>query len=278
MQFSDSSKISKLKIGLLEIVLKPEESAERRIYRILELLENLPYRYFDLLILPELWIVGAFDFKANAEISQPLLHEVLMKVSKVAALKETYIHAGSHPLKNLDGKRFNTGVVFNNIGELICEYSKIHLFGFKNGERTVFEPGTQIIVANILGRKMGISTCYDLRFPELYINQIEMGAEVLIITAAWPTKRIAHWNSLLQARAIESQAFVIGCNAAGRSMDIELGGSSSVFSPIGQELGPIRTQEIIEFEIDLDLVASIRTEFPVLQDRVPSMQFKREFW
>ena len=82
----------------------------------------------------------------------------------------------------------------------------------------------------------------------------------------------------MQARAIESQAFVIGCNAAGRSMDIELGGSSSVFSPIGQELGPIRTQEIIEFEIDLDLVASIRTEFPVLQDRVPSMQFKREFW
>ena len=268
---------SKLKIGLIEIRLEPEESAESRIDRILELLESVPDRYFDFLILPELWIIGAFDFKSNAKISQPLFQEVLMSISKVAAQKETYIHTGSHPLKNLDGKLFNAAVIFDNFGESICEYNKIHLFGFKDGERTVFEPGTKIIVADILGRKMGISTCYDLRFPELYINQIELGAEVLIISAAWPTKRIAHWSSLLQARAIESQAFVIGCNAAGRSMDIELGGSSNVFSPMGQKLSPTRFEEIMEFEIDLDLVTSIRSEFPVLQDRVPSMQFKIEF-
>jgi predicted amidohydrolase len=266
---------TKVKIGLLEIKIESEESAENRIDRILEMLEGVQDRYFDLLILPELWISGAFDYKSNAEFSQSILQKVFMNISRIAAQKNTYIHGGSYPLKKSDGKRYNSALIFNNFGELICEYGKMHLFGFKDGERTVFEPGRRIVVTNILGRKMGISTCYDLRFPELYVNQIELGAEVLIISAAWPTKRIDHWASLLQARAIESQAFVIGCNAKGWSMNIELGGRSSVFSPAGEKLSPIHSNGFLEFEIDLDIVTLIRAEFPVLQDRVQNAPFKR---
>jgi predicted amidohydrolase len=259
---------SVVNIGILEVRIDPDESIEKRIEKVLRILQGVQSGHFDLLVLPELWISGAFDFKSNTSLSQSLLQEALLSISTLANQKSTFIHSGTHPMKDSEGKLFNTAIIFDSLGQIVCKYNKIHLFGFDEGERLVFEPGMEVTVIDFKGRKIGVSTCYDLRFPELYINQIKQGAEVLLISAAWPTMRINHWNSLLQARAIESQAYVIGCNALGRSLDIELGGNSSIFSPTGQKLSPVSSQEIIEYEIELGLVSLARSDFPVLQDRV----------
>ena len=81
--------------------------------------------------------------------------------------------------------------------------------------------------------RIGLSTCYDLRFPELYRQQLDAGAEVFVVPAAWPAARVAHWTLLGRARAVEDQAFVVQCNTAGTHAGTEMGGRSQVVAPDG---------------------------------------------
>src|SRR5699024_3678305 len=100
-----------------------------------------------------------------------------------------------------------------------ARYRKMHRFGFGNGEPRLMEAGEDIVALDLPapadGLKVGLSTCYDLRFPELYRAQLDAGAELFVIPAAWPAARIEAWRLLLRARAIEDQCFVLGCNTAG---------------------------------------------------------------
>ena len=116
--------------------------------------------------------------------------------------------------------------------------------------------------------KVGLSTCYDLRFPELYRKQVDAGAQVFVIPAAWPAARVAAWRTLLQARAIENQVFVIACNTAGTHAGTEMGGNSAIISPTGEVLAEAgRGERTLTLDIDLDDVAATREAFQVLADR-----------
>ena len=115
----------------------------------------------------------------------------------------------------------------------------------------------------------GLSTCYDLRFPELYRAQMEQGAQLFVIPAAWPLPRVGHWQLLGRARAVEEQCFVVQCNTGGRHHDTDMGGRSQVVAPTGEVLteAPDNGEHVLSVEIDLDLVATYRRDFPVLADR-----------
>jgi predicted amidohydrolase len=115
---------------------------------------------------------------------------------------------------------------------------------------------------------MAMTTCYDLRFPELYRLFLDAGAELVVVPAGWPALRLDHWLLLLRARAVENQQFVIGCNQVGNQEGVELGGHSLVVDPWGRtvvEGGD--NEEVLTVEIDLALVDKTRAEFPVLRDR-----------
>ncbi len=113
-----------------------------------------------------------------------------------------------------------------------------------------------------------MTTCYDLRFPELYRLLLDEGAQLIVVPAGWPAARLEHWLLLLRARAVENQLFVIGCNQVGMQEGVELAGHSAVVDPWGRILAEAAAdEEVLTVDLDLALVAKIRDEFPVLRDR-----------
>jgi predicted amidohydrolase len=187
------------------------------------------------------------------------------------------LHAGSFVERltepGPDGRTLaNTSLLVTADGARTA-YRKIHRFGFGSGEPKLLEAGTEIVVAELRSSAgestlAGLSTCYDLRFPELYRRQLEAGAEVFVVPAAWPAARVAHWTLLGRARAIEDQAFVVQCNTAGTHAGAEMGGRSQVVAPTGEVLAEAGTdEEVLVVDIDPGLVARTREAFPVLADR-----------
>jgi predicted amidohydrolase len=114
----------------------------------------------------------------------------------------------------------------------------------------------------------GIAICYDLRFPELLRRYAVQGAKLIIIPAEWPIERIDHWRALLQARAIENQAYIVATNSAGKTGDKIFGGHSAVIDPWGKVMVELGEQPgLATVDIDLDYVDTVRARIPVFEDR-----------
>ena len=164
-------------------------------------------------------------------------------------------------------------LVFSPTGDLVATYRKIHRFGFGEGEPLLIDAGDDLVVVDVPvtggdSVRVGLSTCYDLRFPELYRGLVDAGAEVLVIPAAWPMRRVEHWTLLGRARAIEDQCVVLQCNTAGTHARHEMGGHSQVVDATGKVLAAAGADEqVLSIEIDTGAVAAWRESFPVLTDR-----------
>lgn len=190
-----------------------------------------------------------------------------------------WIVAGTVPIVVLDdpGRVWPACIVYDAEGERVAHYDKIHLFdvevpgGERYQESQTMKAGelTPVVVETPVG-VVGLSICYDVRFPELYRALVSLGADVLSIPAAFTegTGR-AHWETLLRARAIENQCYVIaaaeeGTHASGR----RTWGHSTIINPWGEVLGMLGSGEgIVTAPIDLPLVASTRARFPALSHR-----------
>jgi predicted amidohydrolase len=118
-----------------------------------------------------------------------------------------------------------------------------------------------------------MAICYDLRFPEVFRKYVLSGVTVMIISAEWPRKRVEHWTTLLKARAIENQVFVIACNAVGKSGNEIMGGASSIIDPWGEVLAEAGSEmdELITANIDMVLVKNARDTIPVQKDHRPDI-------
>lgn len=227
-----------------------------------------------LVVLPELWPHTAFDPTLWEERAEAVDGPVAQAMSALAAECGILLHAGSI-VEHLDtpgpeGKSLaNTSLLFGADGSRIVTYRKIHRFGFGSVEPQVMEAGAEVVLVELpSGERAALSTCYDLRFPELYRRQLDSGAVLFIIPAAWPAARLPAWTLLGQARAVENQCFVLACNTAGTHGGVEMGGHSQIVAPSGAVLataGP--GEEILDLTIDLEDVARTRTAFPVLGDR-----------
>ena len=123
-------------------------------------------------------------------------------------------------------------------------------------------------VADVAGFRVGVTTCYDLRFPELYRRLVEKGATLVLVPSAWPYPRIEHWETLSRARAIENQSFLATINGSGAFDDATLLGRSTVYDPWGVPIASSGDDPaLVLADLDLTAVADVREEFPALRDR-----------
>lgn len=222
----------------------------------------------DIVLLPELWASG-FDLEHTRDYASSMDDGWFARMSTLAS--ENGIALGGSLIEESLGKYYNTFAFYGSEGNLMGSYRKIHLFQ-KLQEHIHFSGGEEIVVVDSPWGKIGLAICYDLRFPEIFRSCAIQGAELILLVAEWPRRRIEHWKILLQARAIENQCFLAAVNKAGTSQGAALGGNSAVVSPMGEFLilGG-ENEELLQAEIDLDAAAATRNWMPVFDDRKPNV-------
>jgi predicted amidohydrolase len=204
---------------------------------------------------------------------------VLAAVREAAARHRIWLQIGSLAVLADDGKVANRGFVIDREGKVRATYDKIHLFdvdlptGESWRESNVYSPGKGVVLVNgtPVG-KLGLTICYDLRFPGLFARLAESGADVIVVPAAFtvPTGK-AHWHVLLRARAIEAGLFVVAAAQVGRHEDgRQTFGHSLVVDPWGEILLDMGEELGVAFaEIDLKRISDIRSRIPALNHRRP---------
>ncbi|WP_431812186.1 carbon-nitrogen family hydrolase [Lysinibacillus sp. FW12] len=219
-----------MKIASIQMEIKENESKIARIDRVESMIDKLKGQ--DLIVLPETWATGYFAFDRYVDESEEINGDFVQRFSSKAKEVQSYLFAGSFIERN-NGKFYNTSVLFSPDGDLIGTYRKIHLFRYGSHEGKILTRGNEITVVDTDFGKVGLSTCYDLRFPELYRAQVDLGAELLLVTSAWPHARLEHWKIFNTARALENQCFLISSNCVGNTHGVHLGGHSQVVDPWG---------------------------------------------
>lgn len=260
-----------MRVALVQLAYADEESPAARTARAADLVRAQAGA--DLVVLPELWAPTGFGYADWAERAEPVAGPTISAMQEAARDAGVTLHAGSIVERLAEpgpegNDLANTSVLLGPDGAVLATYRKIHRFGFGAGEPRLMEAGEDVVVLDLLGTRVGLSTCYDLRFPELYRAQVDAGAEVFLVPAAWPAPRVAHWSLLGRARALENQCFLLACNTAGTHAGTEMGGRSQVVAPTGEVLAEAGTgQEVLTADLDLGAVARYRADFPVLADR-----------
>lgn len=164
------------------------------------------------------------------------------------------------------GRALNQSVVFNPAGEEMARYSKLHPFA-PGKEAQHYDAGTSITTCPIGPFVASPFICYDLRFPEAFRIATKHGATLLMVIANWPVARVEHWVTLLRARAIENQAYVVGVNRCGADPFLEYPGRSLIVDPRGEVLADGGAEEcVISTEVDAAWVQQYRSELPFLRD------------
>ncbi|KUN99650.1 carbon-nitrogen family hydrolase [Streptomyces caeruleatus] len=257
-----------MRASLLQIDVNEGETVESRRARVASLVRDQAGSA-DLVVLPELWTTGAFAYEEFGSEAEPLEGPTYEVMAKAASDAGVWLHAGSIPERDPEGPLYNTSLVFSPSGDLAAAYRKIHRFGFDKGEAVLMGAGEELVTVRLPQTTVGVATCYDLRFPELFRGLVDVGAETLVVPAGWPERRRAHWTLLAQARAVENQAFVLACGTAGTHAGVPQAGHSIVVDPWGEVLAQAGAgEQVLTVEFDPGKVAVTRDQFPALKDRV----------
>jgi len=234
----------------------------------------------DLVAFPELFDVGYFAFDAYAAHAEGLGGERFERFAAAAREHDVWVLAGTMvedlaatasetdvPVPASEGYA-NTAVVFSPAGDRELVYRKHHLFGYDSAEAELLVPGERRATVDVGGFTLAVSTCYDLRFPELYREYVEAGADLVLVPSAWPYPRVEHWKTLPSTRAVENLAYVATINGAGTVGGTDLVGRSTVYDPWGTPVATTDDREATVYaELDPGRVAAVREEFPALEDR-----------
>ncbi|MEV6758846.1 carbon-nitrogen family hydrolase [Streptomyces sp. NPDC051214] len=266
-----------MRASLIQIAVDEGEPVNSRRSRVSSLVREVAGRERpDLVVLPELWTTGAFAYESFASEAEPIDGPTYEAMAKAAADAGVWLHAGSIPERDASGDLYNTSLVFSPEGELAASYRKIHRFGFDKGEAVLMGAGAELVAVRTPETTIGLATCYDLRFPELFRGLVDAGAEMFVVPAGWPARRRAHWTLLARARAVEDQAFVLACGTGGTHAGVPQAGHSVVVDPWGEVLAEAGDgEEILTVELDPAKVAATREQFPALKDRLLGMDAPR---
>jgi len=251
----------------------------RNVDRALALVDEAVTEGADMVALPEIFNVGYFAFDSYARAAEPLDGPTLSRMADaatdrgVALLAGTIVEdlAASHdrglgtPAE--DGLA-NTAVLFDSEGTRRLVYRKHQLFGYGSAEQELLTPGETLQTADIGGFTVGVTTCYDLRFPGLYRELVDAGTTLTLVPSAWPYPRVEHWQLFPRTRAVENLMYVAAVNGVGEFEDASLVGRSAVYDPWGTRRAAIGDEPgLIVADVEPDRVAERRAEFPVLDDR-----------
>lgn len=223
-------------------------------------------------VLPEIWDVG-YALEKKEELADSNGQEALAFLSKLAREYKTWFVGGSVMAKT-EGGFVNRAQIINPEGDLVDYYDKVHLIRLMDEDKH-FVPGERKCEFNIEGTKAAACICYDIRFCEWPRTFAVDGAELLFVSAEWPIARIDHWKTLIKARAIENQMYVIACNRVGVSSGTQFGGVSAIIDPLGNYLyiGGDK-EEVAYVKIDTEKVNQIRSFLTVFGDRNPELYLK----
>ena len=250
-----------MKVAIVQFAVNNEESKEQKIIRMEGILDNL--KGTDLIVLPELWNIGFFAYEEYAKQSELLTGPTFSSLARKAKELGSYIFTGS--ISEQDGdKCYNTAGLIDREGRLLGTYRKMHLFA---AERQYMERGDKPVVIDTEFGKIGMSICYDIRFPELFRKEVEMGAEILVNCAGWPYPRVESWNMLHPVRAMENQCYMLSCCCAGASRGNPFIGRSMVIDPWGTVQAAAGNMEtVVKREIFPEQLAGILETFTALKD------------
>lgn len=225
-----------------------------------------------LIVLPEMWTTSFV-----AEITDDLVRRAEAAEAEMLRLsKDLGVVIVGTSVERAGGRHFNRATVMDH-GQELGFYRKIHLFS-PNAEQRVLAPGTEPLVVDSSIGRLGLLICYDIRFPELVRYYFHKNAQILVVPAQWPEARSLHWRTLLQARAIENQLFVIGCNRIGLEPSLKTGeslhfpGDSRIVDPMGEILAAGAGEDNpVTAEIKLRKVRTMRRIMPVRKDQRPAL-------
>ena len=232
----------------------------------------------DFVFLPELWTTG-WDCPSIPKCAEKIENAKSLKMLFDIAKKYSVNVIGGSFVEKKDGKLFNTCPVINRNGELVCTYKKNHLFSYLGDtENSYITAGKNPVMVELDGVKLGLSICYDIRFPEIYRAYRKAGADILVNMAAWPKTRKIHWDSLTTARAVENQSYFVALTQTGLLADgSENLGHSMIIDYKGEFIDEIEEKEGgIYAEIDLDKMYEFRSQCTVLKDIKESYEVIRK--
>lgn len=231
--------------------------------KVLALLEQAPPLAGSLVVLPEMFATG---FSMNvAAVQDSDSRQTQDFLSQVATDYSIFL-LGGVVTKDQSGRGRNEAVVYSPAGEEIARYCKLHPFTL-GGEAEHYVAGDKVCLFNWQGFTVAPFICYDLRFPEIFRSATKQGANLFTVIASWPSLREDHWISLLKARAIENQAYVIGVNRCGQDPKLYHSGHSVIFEPSGKLLGDAGTETgKVEAEPSLEFILKYRRDLPFLND------------
>lgn len=241
---------------------------DRNMDKVREWVAEAARRGSDLVVFPELWDTG-YALERAGELATPLGEGRFAEVAALA--KEHGIYVTGSLMEDRQGDACNCLAVFSPKGKMLGAYRKLHLIRLMEEDKYLTK-GDEMLSLDLPWGRTGLAICYDLRFPEMFRHYAVEGAKLFLLPSEWPHPRLAHWRTLLRARAIENQMFVVACNRVGVSKDTSFFGHSAIIDPWGETIIEGGEAEmLLTAEIDLASVDEIRQFIPVFEDRRPEV-------
>ena len=275
---ADTGHPRSFRVGLVQMC--SGRDVERNVNDATDLIRRAKHEGADYIQTPEMTTIMELDRARLLAAARPEpANTVISHFQSLARELGVFLHIGSMAILVSDGRLANRSFLFSPAGDIAARYDKIHMFDVDLGggesyrESANYEPGRRAVLADLPWGKLGLTICYDLRFPHLYRALARAGARFLAIPSAFtrPTG-MAHWHTLLRARAIESQAFVFAAAQGGMHENgRETFGHSLIVSPWGELLAEAGVHPtVIVADVELQLLEDVRR-------RVPSLQHDRAF-
>ncbi|MFO8084557.1 MAG: nitrilase-related carbon-nitrogen hydrolase [Desulfobacterales bacterium] len=242
--------------------------------KVLEYIEKAAAGGFDVVIFPEMADTG-YDVSKISDYASSWNHGPILHLQKAAEKNRIYVICGLSEFEY--GCVYNVLAVVNPEGVIVGKYRKTHLASFPPlDEDKVFAAGNCLETVQIGDFKCGLMICYDLRFPEVARSLALKGAEVLVLSSAWPFPRLKHWDTLIAARAIENQVFVAAANQVGSNSTVTFCGSSKIVDPFGVTVSSASEERevLIAGEIEKNVQVEVRKAMPVFKHRREKLYFE----
>lgn len=251
-----------MKLAIVQLKIKWEDTIHN-LKRAEDFVKKAGEDNCDVIVFPEMFNTGfSMNIDNTAENSDGFTSRKLSFLSNRyhVAIIAGYTEKTDHTMAK------NVASIYDKSGSLVIKYTKMHPFSFAHEDR-YFDSGDRSVVFHLCDVPSSIFICYDLRFPELF-RTVATESQVMYVIANWPSTRIEHWESLLKARAIENQCYIVGVNRIGEDGNkLAYCGKSHVFSPLGKDLYCAdENHEYFTVQIDPEEVVAVRSKFPFLKD------------
>ena len=244
------------------------------VHKMREFAERAKNAGAELVVFPEMADTG-YAMRVIREAANPWSEGAVPELQKIARTLSLAIISG---LSEKEGDAiYNSQVVIDSSGAIVAKYRKTHLFAPIEEDKCC-TPGDALVSLDFASLKLGLTICYDLRFPEIYRSlALAQGANLFVISSAWPFPRIEHQRVLVRARAIENQSYLVLANRVGKDDGVSFCGSSVVIDPYGVVVAAASAdrEELVVAEVSSEVLEAVRARMPVFTHRRPALYERR---